>query len=510
MTDQAFFEALRAKAEEGIALWDAASVGLGVVRDGKVLFSGGFGRRNVEQGLPADGQTLYQIGSCSKAFTAAVCAALVDQGKLDWDTPVHAYLPEADLYDAFASQHCTLRDLLSHRTGLPRHEYSWYGEQFTRAELVDHIRYFEPSQPFRTRFQYCNYGYVLAGSIAERVTGKTWEQLVEELIFRPLGMDRSSCYIDCIEQDPNHAVPYRHDPAGDGLHGLQEIPFYRTEVENREQGIGAPFGPAGSVNSCPDDMLKWVQLFLSGGKRDGKQVIGEAALSEMMKPQMILRAPLDMPQEETQMCCYGLGWFVEMFRGHRLIQHGGNINGFSGFTALVPDLNLGVVAYTNCDSSFLHYALARTVIDHFLGLEDGNWVRRYYDFVKERHAKLPEMLREFTGEQVPGTSPSHPLEDYTGLYRRPGYGDMRIRLEGAALKMHFIGADNTLNHFHYDTFVTGDIVGELPPGMPVRFRTAEKGGGIDALAMPLVTEEGGAPVVFLKAEEAPAGKERKE
>ena len=502
MTDKEFFEQLRQKAEEGLKLWDSASVSLGVIRDGQVLFSGAFGQRDIAAGLPADDRTLYQIGSCSKAFTAAVCAALVDQDLLAWDTPIRSYVPDVRLYDDFTSENCTLRDLLSHRTGLPRHEYSWYGEQFTREELVEHMRYFEPSQPIRMTFQYCNYGYVLAGHIAETVTGKTWEQLVQELIFDPLGMSRSTCYLDDIEQDGNHAVPYRHDPAGDGLHGLEEIPFYRTEVENREKGIGAPFGPAGSINSCASDMLRWVQLFLDEGKCGEKQVIGWEALGEMIRPQMLLKAPLDMPQPETEMCCYGLGWFVEKYRGVKLVQHGGNINGFSGFTCFLPEKKLGIVAYTNCNSSFLHYALGRTVADHFLGAEDGNWIQRYHDFSKERHEKLPELIKHFTGEQVPDTVPSHPAEAYAGLYRRPGYGDLRILAgEDGQLKMRFIGDENILKHFHYDTFVTGNIVGELPPGMPAHFHTAETGGGIDAVSMPLVTEEGGALVVFHKVEE---------
>ena len=502
MTDREFFEQLGQKAEEGLRLWDSASVSLGVVKDGQVLFAGGFGLRDTEKGLPADGRTLYQIGSCSKAFTAAVCAALVEKGLLAWDTPIRAYVPDVRLYDDFTSESCTLRDLLSHRTGLPRHEYSWYGEQFTRKELVEHMRYFEPSQPIRAAFQYCNYGYVLAGHIAETVSGKTWERLVQEYIFDPLGMSRTNCYIDGIEQDENHAVPYQHDPTGDGLHGIQQIPFYRTEVENREQGVGAPFGPAGSINSCVEDMLKWVQLFLNEGKCGDQQVIGWKALGEAVRPQMLLKAPLDMPQPETEMWCYGLGWFVEKYRGVKMVQHGGNINGFSGFTCFLPEKKLGIVAYTNCDSSFFHYALGRTVADHFLGAGDGNWIQRYYDFVKERHAKLPELIRHFTGEQVMDTVPSHPLAAYAGLYRRLGYGDMRIALgEDGSLTMRFIGAENALKHFHYDTFVTSGILGELPPGMPAHFHTAEVGGGIDAVSMPLVTEEGGALVVFRRVEE---------
>lgn len=180
------------------------------------------------------------------------------------------------------------------------------------------------------------------------------------------------------------------------------------------------------------------------------------------------------------------------------MQHGGNIDGFSGFTSFVPDLNLGVVAYTNQNSSFLHYALGRTVIDHYLNIEDGDWVKRYYDFVASRQGDTKKAMERFTGEQVEGTSLSHNPADYAGTYERKGYSPCVIREQEGTLVMEFLDRPNTLKHFHYDTFVTTDIVGELPPGIPVHFHTAEVGGRIDSLAMPLVTEAGGDLIRFTK------------
>ena len=176
MDDQKFFESLRDMAGEGLKLWESPSVSVGVVKDGKTVFCGGFGLRDVEKNLPADGETLYQIGSCSKAFTAALVAILVDQGKLDWDAPVTTYVPEVRFYDDFTTEAVTLRDLLCHRTGLPRHEYSWYGTDFDKATLVHNLRYLEPNQPIRTKFQYNNQCFILAGYVVERVTGKSFEE----------------------------------------------------------------------------------------------------------------------------------------------------------------------------------------------------------------------------------------------------------------------------------------------------------------------------------------------
>ena len=498
MMDQKFIEKFRKKAEEGLKLWDTSSVAVGVIHNGEVILCEGYGSRDTAKGLAADGQTMYQIGSCSKAFTAALVAIMVDQGKLAWDTPIRKYVPEVELYDGFASENCTLRDLLSHRTGIPRHEYSWYGTDYTRKELVQHLRYLEPNQPFRTKFQYNNYGYILAGYIVEKVTGKTYEECLQEYLFRPLGMERTNCWIDDIENDKNHATPYDRPEGGDGMHGLKEIPFYRTSIEDKSKGIGAPFAAAGAINSCPQDMLRWVQFHLNNGELDGQRLISEASMQELHKPNMLLSSPLDMPMKETEFWTYSMGWMVEMFRGHKIIHHGGNINGFSAFTSFVPDLNLGVVAYTNQNSSFLHYALSRTVIDHYLGVEDGGWVQRYYDFVAENHASLDKLILHFTGEQVPDTTPSHPLKEYEGRYSRPGYTDCVVREENGTLTMEFIHTLIHLKHYHYDTFVTDGIVGELPPGMPAHFHTAEVGGQVDAVLMPLVTEAGGKLVRFEK------------
>ena len=498
MEDKDFFDGFRKMAEDGLKLWDSPSVSVGVVKDGKVVLCEGFGKRDVENDLPATGETLYQIGSCSKAFTATLVAAMVDAGKLDWDTPIKNYVPDVRFYDDFTTENVTLRDLLCHCTGMPRHEYSWYGTDFTKEELVHNLRYLEPNKPIRSKFQYNNQCFILAGYIVERVTGKSFEQCLDEYIFGPLGMTRSCAFIEDIQANENHAEPYDRTDPDEGLHGIEHIPFYKMPAEDKAKGIGAPLGPAGSINSCPADMLKWVQLHLNNGEFEGKRIISEAAMNEMHKPNMLLSAPLDMPMKETEFWCYGMGWMVEMFRGHKILHHGGNINGFSGFTSFVPELNLGVVAYTNMNSSYLHFALAREIIDHYLGAEGGNWIQRYHDYVASRSGATPQMLKAFTGEQVPFTHPSHPAKDYAGVYQRPGYTPLTVTLKDGALYLTFIGTEAKLKHFHYDTFVLDGILGELPAGVPAHFHTAEVGGEIDSVALPLVTEQGGALVRFLK------------
>lgn len=500
-TELEFLDFLKEQAEEGLKLWESPSVAMGIIKDGRVVFKGGFGKRDVEAGLPATENTMYQMASCTKAFTAALVAIMVDQGKLSWDEPLIKYLPHVRFYEDYTTSNLTLRDILCHRSGLPRHEYSWYGSDFTKDELIFNLRYLEPNKPIRTKFQYNNYGFILAGHAVEKVTGKSWEECVEEYILKPLGMDRTNMFIDAIKGDGDHAEPYdRNDPATDILHGAKKIPFYKMPDEDFAAKKGSPLGPAGTINSCVEDMLKWVELHLNGGEIDGQRIISEAAMAEMHRPNMLLPKLMDMPHEETKVPAYGMGWFVENFRGMTLVQHGGNLNGFSAWTSFIPELKLGVVSYTNMNNSALHRALAREVYDHYIGVESGNWVKRYHDYYVEQNAKLSSSMAAYTGEKVEGTTWSHPLEDYAGKYVHDGYMPVVVRYEDGKLLMKLNDCKTELKHFHYDTFVTSDIMGggEVPPGLPVTFHGADFRKEIASLAMPLCFEEGAEPVRFKK------------
>ena len=492
MTEQEFIAFIDKTMADGLQLWDATSVGLGVIKDGKVVLCKGYGYRDMENKTPADGDTLYQIGSCSKAFTSALCAVFVDKGLLDWDTPIREYVPDLRFYDDYTTDHCTLRDVLCHRTGVPRHEYSWYGTDFTRAQLLHNIRYLDPNKPFRTDFQYNNYGYLVAGYVLETVSGKTYEELLQEYIFEPLGMERTNAYLDVTEADPNHATPYDR-PDGLGMKGYEKIPFYRTPCEDYSRGIGSPFAAAGSINSSPREMLKWVQFHLQNGRWGDRQLISEAAMAELHKPN-IPCAALDMPMPESDAAfnSYAMAWKVESYRGHKVVQHGGNINGFSAYTCFVPDLQLGIVAYTNLTATFQHYAIGHSIIDYYLGVQGEDWMQRYYDYVIQRTDSTDDFYAKLRGERVEGTNPAFPLEAYTGTYARPGYGELSFFVRDGKLVMRFLGSDVPLTHYHYDSFTT-DIVfagGELRPGLPVKFYTGDSTAVPEVAAIPLVMEEG--------------------
>lgn len=492
MTQKEFEAYIDEVMAHGLKLWDATSLGLGVIKDGEVVLCRGYGYRDVARQLPATGDTLYQIGSCSKAFTSALAAIFVDKGLIDWDTPLREYVPDLRFYDDYTTNNCTLRDVLCHRTGVPRHEYSWYGTPFTRAELLHNIRYLEPNKPFRTTYQYNNYGYLIVGYVLETISGKTYEELLDEYIFKPLGMTRTNAYLDLLEGDADHATPYDR-PEGLGMKGFVECPVYRTPVEDMSKGIGSPFAAAGSINSCAADMLKWVQLHLQNGKWGDQQLISEKSMKELHKPN-IHSGSQTLPGAECDpdFVSYAMAWQVENYRGVKVISHGGNINGYSAHTCFVPELNLGIVAYTNLTMTMQHYGIARTVIDCFLDAEKTDWMQRYFDYIVSRNDNTVEMYKKLCGEQVLGTSPSFAPEQYEGTFKRDGYGKLEIKAVDGKLHLLFLGSDVPLTHYHYDSFTT-DITfagGELKPGLPVKFYTGESTATPDIVSIPLIMEEG--------------------
>ena len=482
-----FWEDFIKKGEEAVRLWDLSSVSVGVIKDGETVFAHSFGKKDIENGLDADPDTLYQIGSCSKSFTAAICCALVDQGLLKLDEPIRTYCPEIRFFDEFTTNNVTLRDLLSHRTGLPRHESAWLKSPFTRQQLCENIRYLEPNEAFRTKMQYCNFGYILAGYICEKVSGKTWEALLQELILEPLQMGRSTPYVTDIKADPNHAVPYGRPADGDGISGHEAIDFHSSPLEDKEKGIGAPFGPAGSINSCVSDMLKWVRFHLDNGKAGDRQLISEEMMTQMCKPQMIRAYPFDMPNEFTDFMCYGLGWFLETYHGHKYVFHGGNINGFSSYTAFVPDQKLGIVILSNMNGHMSTYSLGRTIVDHYLGY-DCDWVKKYRDFAEKMSKAAQDPYAALTGPRTLYTVPSYPITDYAGTYARDGYPALKIEEEDNILYFCFADMRVPLEHYHYDVFAAAETGATVDKGFPLFFGGNENGTHIASVCIPLLSE----------------------
>lgn len=453
--------------------WKAPGLGLAVVADGKIVLARGFGLRDVERNLPVTADTLFAIGSSTKAFTTLLLGQLVDEGKLSWDEPVASYLPGFKLHDEYATAHLTARDMLSHRSGLPRHDLVWYNNQtIGRAELVRRLRFLPPNKELREAWQYNNLMFLTAGFLAEKLTGETWEEAVRERIFEPLGMARSNFSVEESQKDPDHALPYQEDD--DELH---RVDFRPIQV----------MGPAGSINSSPSEMARWVQLHLGRGRFEGRAIIHGATLEELHSPQMAIPGLPDEP--ESSPAAYAFGWFVAMHRGHLFIHHGGNIDGFTALVSLFPMDGIGVVALVNKSGSALPALVTKTVADRILGLPEKNWIA-------EAAAKR-DKAKEFTkkGEEkkalfrVRGTSPSRKLAEFAGKYGDPGYGQAEILLESDSLVLVYNGMRMPLEHWHYDVFNVAEMKDEIvPEDLRVSFRTDERGrvAGFDAPFEPFV------------------------
>ena len=422
-------------AAKTMAEWKVPGMAVAIVKDGKVIFAEGFGFRDVEQGLKVTPHTLFPIGSCSKAFTAADVGILVDEGKVGWDEPVRTYLPDFKLQDEYASEHATPRDLLSHRTGLPRHDLMWIGGQFDRRELYDRIRYLEMNKEFRSTWQYQNLMFMTAGYLVGKVDGSSWEDFTQKRILDPLGMKETNFSVALTQKAADFSRPY------------MEINDKIEQVPYRD--ITA-VGPAGSINSNVLDMAQWVLMNLNKGKFGDKQVVSEASMAQIHSPQMLI--PVPIRHNEVLYASYGMGWVVEPYRGHLLVWHNGGIDGFISQVAFLPRENAGLVILSNLNENSVPPIVSYNIIDRVLGLDQVDWNKRTRDDIAKGKAEDEKAKKEEDKDRKLNTQPSHPLADYAGDYENPAYGTFSVVKDGDSLKLKTPLLEAPLSHYHYDVF----------------------------------------------------------
>lgn len=431
------------------AMFDVPGCAAVVVKGGEIVATFASGHRDVDRKEAVDADTLFAIGSSTKAFTTALLAMLVDDGKLDWDQPVRRWLPEFALADPVAGERMTPRDLVTHRSGMPRHDLVWYGASFDRAEMVARLRHLPLNHDLRTDFQYNNLMYLTAGHLAERIGGAPWEDQVRARILLPLGMARTNFAVSAMQRDPDHARAYRKD---DGV--VKVIPY---------RDISA-VGPAGSINSSVREMAAWVSLQLQHGRFGEQKLLSTSTAEDLHVVRMPDGAQPRGDDTDLVDVGYALGWFVDVYRGHRRVHHGGNIDGFSALVALLPDAGYGFVVLTNLDGTPFPEVVVRQLSDRVLGLEPRDFralVKRKLD-ARVEQAKGGE--KEAASLRRTGTQPSRALDDYVGSYEHPGYGTVRVTRAGDGLRVDLHGLATDLEHWHHDVFA------------------CKKGGGEEAMA----------------------------
>ncbi len=454
--------------------WKVPGLAIAVVQGDKVILLKGYGYRDLEKKTPVTPNTLFAIGSITKSFTVTMLGMEMDEGKLDWDKPVRDYLPTFKMYTPALTEEMIVRDLITHRSGLPRHDLMWYSSDFPREDILRRLQYLEPSKPLRTKFQYNNLMFMTAGYIAGSLNGTSWEDAVTLRIFKPLGMTGTNLSERDTQNSSDFAEPYRK--GRDLKAELKHIPFDQQCPDR------CAMGPAGEINSNVSDMSKYLLFHMNHGKLDGKQLLSENNSVQMQTPQMVIGgAP---PYKELGESSYGMGFFLSTYRGHKVVEHGGNIDGFSADLSFLPADKIGVVVLTNLDGNPLPEVIVDNVYDRLLGLDQVPWNQRFLDSEKKGKESEQEAKKKGYTPQKLGTHPSHDLKDYVGDYSNPGYGMVTIAPDGDAFKFTLNKVSKPLKHYHYDSFQIPEDPLDPFEKMEVSFFT-DINGDISSLSIPL-------------------------
>ncbi|MFN0177777.1 MAG: serine hydrolase [Gemmatimonadales bacterium] len=426
--------------EQAMAAWKVPGLAAAVVANGKVVLSRGYGVREVGKPDRVDDHTIFAIGSATKAFTVAALGLLVDEGKLGLDDPVRRHLLGFELADPIANQAVTVRDLVTHRTGVGGGDLLWASGGFDRHEIVRRIRHVPATWGFRTRFDYSNIMFIAAGEVLAAAAGKSWDEVVGDRLFLPLGMTRSNTTVRALGAMANVATP--HDPTDASP---RSVPW--RNMDNTVAG--------GGINSSVADMAKWLQLHLAGGAANGRQLLSAAFVKEMQLPQTIIprEGSWEAMAPEAHFLAYGLGWIISDRHGKAMLQHGGGIDGMSAMVGLMPELGVGIVVLSNLNGNQLPASLMRRVFDAYQGVPATDWSEWYLARVRQAEAEGAAATAAMNAKRVAGTSPTLELARYVGTYRHDAWGDAVVTLENGKLALRygteFVGE---LEHVQHDAF----------------------------------------------------------
>ena len=463
--------------------WNTPGIAITVVKDGKVILKRGYGFRDIEKKLPMTEFTVQPIASVTKSFTVASLASLVREGKLSWDKPVRDYLPDFKLHSDYTTLNATPRDLVTHRTGLPRHDSSWFNAAATREDLYKRLPYLEPSAPLRTTFQYNNFMYMTAGYMGGKVAGSDWETLVRKNIFSPLGMTNSTFSIEDMQKAQHVGRGYKWDEK-------------ENAVAIAYRGLNA-MGPTGSINSNMEDMSRYLRLYLGRGQFEGKNILNAADIIEMTNPQMVMSDARRF--EEISSTQYGMGFFLTHYRGERLVHHGGNMPGASSLLSFMPLKNIGIFTTTNLSVSQLPSIVTYAIYDRLLKMSLVDWSARFWDIKEKGKASEASAKKQNLSPQKSGTKPTHQLSMYAGEYMHPGYGTINFSETGDGLLGSFNGLSSLFPHYHYDVFAAPDDKLNDMANTKVQFVTDLDG---EVSAVNIAMEPSVKPIAFMRLPDA--------
>jgi len=449
-----------------MAEWKVPAVTLAVVQDGETTLLKAWGLRDVEAALPATPQTDFLICSITKTFTATALALLVDEGRLDWTKPVRDTIPEFRLHDPVATERVTVRDLLCHHSGLPRHDWIWIPADLSPMGMMTVLRHLEPARDIRTAFQYNNLAYNAAGLVAERVSGQSYAEFVRmrltDKLHMPVGFSAQE-----HAASADAAVPY-----------LVE----RDDQRRRSKLFPITTTAAGAIVTSVAALANWMKFLLAEGEFEGERLLSSQLVREMQAP----RVHESVPEfAEFGHGHYGLGFRSSTYRGEPIVGHSGGWLGWSTLMRLVPERKLGIAVFTNTGANPLPTILTSRVHDHLAGLEPAPWLDRLRDMRRKALAQQTSDDAARPTAHRPNTKPSHALADFCGAYEHPAYGRVVITEDGNSLHWAWRGTRAPLSHKHYDSFQLPFVYGELNPDDLVITFTTDRDGNIASLSAQL-------------------------
>ena len=422
---------------QAVREWRVPGLAIAVVKNDSVVFARGYGVLELGESALVTEHTRFAIGSTTKAMTSAALGMLVDEGKLRWDDRVIDFLPEFRLYDPYVTRELTVRDLLTHRSGLPGTDLLWVRGDYTFPEMMRRLRHVKPATSFRSQWTYQNVVYAIGGALVEKVSGMPWQDFVRARIFGPLGMSESEPLVAGIELRPNVATPH-----GEIRDTIRQVPIRSTD----------PVAPAGSVWSSVSDMAKWMRFILDSGRVGTRRLLTPATFTELVTPQ-IRASPATYPAltlVRPHVFAYALGWFVQDYRGETVWMHTGSIDGMTAIIGLLPDRRAGVFVLANLDHAELRHALMYKVFDLYSGNPERDWSAQVLAlFSGARRAASPAAARP----REEAAKPSLPLERYAGSYADSTYGAVDVTLTGGELHARFGNEDlGVLEPWEYESF----------------------------------------------------------
>ena len=408
-----------------------------IVENDQILYSKGFGYRDYENKIKVDSNTLFAIGSATKSFTSSLLGVLREDEKLDFEDSPIDHINELRFYNSQMNDVISIRDMMSHRTGLPRHDGSWYFfSTFSKDSLVSRVKHHKPFTSVRNQWYYNNFMFMLQGVIAERITNKTWSENIKEMIFEPLGMTRSNTSIAELENSENAAIGYSE--------GFKKMEYYKI----------AGMAPAGSINSSVNEMSKWLITWINKGEYKGEKILPPNYTEEAISSQSVIGA--NLPDEDNpglHLANYGYGWFLSSYKGHYRVEHGGNIDGFSASASFFPSDEVGIIVLSNQNGSSAPPIVRNIITDRMLDVKKTDWLKDHLDKLKEAKLVQKELDKNEDSDKIKGTSPSRSMDEYEGEYTNLGYGTFDISMKNDSLFMRVPNKTFWLSHHHYDSFL---------------------------------------------------------